>query len=351
MNAVMTRLRSSMRWESALVVVLVAELAIFGAMNPRFLDPDRLLFAMSDFVYLGIVALPLAVVMMTGGIDISFGSVASLAAIVTGVTFQAGTGIWTAALVGLVAAAIAGLVNGAAILITGAQPMVITLGSQFLFAGLALGASGLGGVSSFEGISGLPQSFLALGGGRTLGLPNMLVIFAVLAAVFAVLLSRTAFGRQARLIGANPRAATYAGFRSDRIILLTYLLTALSAGLVGLLLTSYVGSARSDIGAGLLMPVLTLVVIGGVSMYGGEGSIGGVVIATFVIGFLQQGLRFMGLSENQVAVATGAALVIVASLRWWTGHWSESWRNRRARRRAGATAPRLHKEEVPAPTP
>src|SRR5690606_14664103 len=149
-----------------------------------------------------------------------------------------------------------------------------------------------------------------------------LVIFAVLAAAAAVLLGRTAFGRQARLIGANPQAARYAGFRSDQVLLTTYLLTALAAGLVGLLLTSYVGSARADIGAGLLMPTLTLVVIGGVSMYGGEGSIGGVVIATFVIGFLQQGLRFMGLSENQVAVATGAALVLVASLRWWTGHLS-----------------------------
>lgn len=351
MNAVITRLRGSMRWEVALVVVLVAELAVFGAMNPRFLDLERLLYSLSDFVYLGIVALPLALVMMTGGIDISFGSVASLAAIVTGVTFQAGLGIWTAAAVGLVAAALAGLVNGAAILITGAQPMVITLGSQFLFAGLALGASGLGGVSSFEGISGLPESFLALGGGRTLGLPNMLLIFALLAAVFAVVISSTPFGRQARLMGANPRAATYAGFRTERVVLGVYLLTALAAGLVGLLLTSYVGSARADIGAGLLMPVLTLVVIGGVSMYGGEGSIGGVVIATFVIGFLQQGLRFMGLSENQVAVATGAALVLVASLRWWTGHWSESWKNRRARRRAGAGVQRLQREEVPAPTP
>ncbi|MFH5821976.1 autoinducer 2 import system permease LsrD [Georgenia sp. AZ-5] len=349
MSAVMSQLRRWGRWETALVAVLVLEVLFFGAMNPRFLDADRLLFSMSDFVYLGIVALPLAVVMMTGGIDISFGSVASLAAIVTGVSYQAGLDIWLAVLAGLAAAAAAGLVNGASIVATGAQPMVITLGSQFLFAGLALGASGLGGVSSFEGISGLPESFLSLGGGRTLGVPNMLLIFALVAVLFAVLLGRTTFGRQARLIGANPRAARYAGFSTNRVLIVSYLLTALGAGIVGLLLTSYVGSARADIGVGLLMPTLTLVVIGGVSMYGGEGTIGGVVIATFVIGFLQQGLRFMGLSENQVAVATGAALVIVASVRWWTGHLSESWKNQRVRR--AGSRPARNEEAVPAPTP
>ncbi|WP_256829555.1 ABC transporter permease [Ornithinimicrobium faecis] len=288
----------------------------------------------SDFVYLGIIAMPLALVMITGGIDISFGSVASLSAIITGVTFQAGLNIWLAVLVGLAAAFVAGLVNAALIVSTGAQPMVITLGTLFLFAGLALGASGLGGVSSFEGISGLPPSFVALASGKTLGVPNMLVIFLVVAVVFAVLLGKSSYGRQARLIGANPKAAAYAGLSIGKVITVSYVLTALCAGFVGILLTSYLSSARADIGDALLMPTLTLVVIGGVSMYGGEGSIGGVLIATFVIGFLQQGLRFMGMTENQVAVVTGSALVVVASLRWWSGHFRERVKNRRVQRAA-----------------
>lgn len=321
------------RWEGALVVVLVVEILVFGALNPRFLDAHRLLFSTSDFVYLGVVALPLAIVMMTGGIDISIGSIVSLSAIVTGVAYANGVSIWLAAVVGLLAAAAAGVLNGLAIVVTGANPMVITLGTQFLFAGLAIGISGLANVSSYEGISGLPDPFVDLANGSTLGLPNMLLVFAAVAVAFGVVLHGTTFGRQARLIGANPRAAVYSGFSVPRTIVISYVLTALGSGVAGILLTSYLASARADVGDSILLPALTLVVIGGVSMFGGEGAIGGVVIATFVIGFLQQGLRFAGMSESQVAVATGTALVLVASLRWWTSHVAESVKNQRARRR------------------
>lgn len=324
--------KSSLRWEGALVVVLFLEIAVFGLLQPRFLNFDRLLASTADFAYLGIIALPLAIVMMTGGIDISIGSIVSLSSICTGISYQLGGNIWMAAAVGIAVAVLAGLVNGLAIVSTGAQPMVITLGSQFLFAGLALGVSGLVGVSSFEGIAGFPDDFVELSNGTTLGLPNMLLIFLALAGVFAVLLHKTAFGRRVRLLGANARAARYSGFKVHSITIRTYLLSALGAGIAGVLLTSYVASARADIGANVLLPVLTLVVIGGVSMFGGEGTLVGVILATFVIGYLQQGLRFMGMTESEVAVATGTALIVVASLRWWTARGAEHFRNRRVRR-------------------
>lgn len=350
MNALQSRLKPFARWEVGLIGVLILELIIFSSLSPKFLDPSRMLYSMSDFIYLGIIALPLAIVMITGGIDISFASVASLAAISMGVTYKLGANIWVAVVVGLLVAGAAGLLNGVLIIVTRANPMVITLGTQFLFAGLALAASGLGGVSAFEGVSGLPEEFNELAGGKLFGLPNMLIIFILFAILFAILLSRTTFGRQARLIGANPVAARYAGFKSDTVIVWSYVLTSLAAGVVGVLLSSYVGSARSDIGASLLMPVLTLVVIGGVSMYGGEGSIFGVVVATFVIGFLQQGLRFARLTENEVAVFTGIILVTVASLRWWSGRWSEKARNNRARRDTMRRHTETELLEIPEPT-
>lgn len=332
MTKLQTAVKRFARWEIGLIGVLILEIVIFGLMNPKFLDPSRMLFSLSDFIYLGIIALPLAVVMITGGIDISFASVASLAAIIMGVTFKATNNIILAVVVGLLSAVLAGLVNGLLIVMTGANPMVITLGTQFLFAGLALAASGLAGVSAFEGVSGLPQDFTRFAGGTLFGIPNMLLVFALFVLFFAVLLGKSTFGRQARLIGANPTAAKYAGFHSNAVLVGAYILTAFSGGVVGILLSSYVGSARADIGATLLMPVLTLVVIGGVSMYGGEGSIWGVVVATFVIGFLQQGLRFARLTENEVAVFTGVILIAVSSLRWWSMRWSEQVRNRRVRR-------------------
>ncbi|ONN68633.1 hypothetical protein BTM36_00055 [Herbaspirillum sp. VT-16-41] len=101
-----------------------------------------------------------------------------------------------------------------------------------------------------------------------------------------------------RLIGANPRAAVYAGFPMRRITILVDLLPALGSGIVGILLTSYLSSSRADVGATLLLPVLPRVVIGGVSMFGGEGDAAGVIVASCVIGFLQQGLRFAGMTES-----------------------------------------------------
>ncbi len=339
-----------MRWEGALVVVLITQILIFGMLNPRFLNFERLLTSSSDFVYLGIIALPLAIVMMTGGIDISIGSIVSLTAIVTGVCFSNGMNIWLAVIIGILAALAAGVTNAALILITNANPMVITLGTQFLFAGLAIGISGLANVSAFEGISGMPDEFVNIANGDIAGIPNMLIVFALVAGAFAFILHGTTFGRQARLLGANPKAAVYAGFPIKKVTILAYSLTALGSGITGVLMTSYVASARADIGAQVLLPVLTLVVIGGVSMYGGEGTIVGVVIATFVIGYLQQGLRFTGLSESEVSVATGTALVIVASLRWWTHHIADRVKNQRVKKNLGDTRTPTS-QPTPEPTP
>lgn len=322
------------KWETALVLVIIAEILIFGSLNPRFLDPVRLLSSTSDFVAAGILALPLAMIMLSGGIDISFGSIVSLGAITTGVAYLLSGSMVVGIIAGLVVGMAAGFINGALIIQTGAAPMVITLGTQFLFAGLALGVSGLGGVSAYEGISGLPNWFNEIGIGKRIPyVPNMLLIFLIMSVLYWVLISKTTFGRQVRLLGMNPRAARYAGLNITRINLAMYSIMGVTAGLVGVLLTSYFGSSRPDVGATLLMPALTLVVIGGVSMFGGEGSILGVVLATFVIGYLQQGLRFAGMTEHQVTVIVGTVLIVVASLRWWAVRGSEAYMNRKAQKR------------------
>lgn len=329
----LAKLEKFARWETALAGTVVFEFIVFTLINPNFANPARVLRSMPDFIYLGIAALPLAIIMLSGGIDISFGSVASLSAITAGVVFVRTGSMVMGVTLALLVSLLCGLANGLLITTTKSIPMVITLGTQFLFAGLALGVSGLGGVSSFEGISGLPAWFNAISNGRLLGVPRLIWIFVITAFVFAFIMSKTTFGRQIRLIGVNVETADYAGFRTSRLLVTAYALMGLTAGLVGLLLTSYVGSARADVGIPLLMPVLTLVVIGGISMNGGEGSITGVIIATFVIGFLQQGLRFVGLNENEVAVVTGFVLIVVASLRWWTIAGSEKFKNLKARKR------------------
>lgn len=330
----MSFLKSLPKWETSLALVIIAEILIFGAVNPRFLDPIRLLSSTSDFVAAGILALPLAMIMLSGGIDISFGSIVSLAAITTGVAYLLSGSMVVGIVAGILIGIVAGFINGSLIVNTGAAPMVITLGTQFLFAGLALGVSGLGGVSAFEGISNLPEWFNEIGIGKLIPyIPNMLLIFVLIAVSFWVLISKTSFGRQVRLLGMNPSAARYAGLNITKINLIMYSIMGATAGLVGILLTSYFGSSRPDVGVTLLMPALTLVVVGGVSMFGGEGSVLGVVLATFVIGYLQQGLRFAGMTEHQVTVIVGTVLVVTAALRWWAVRGSESYRNRKAQRR------------------
>ncbi len=327
-------LRPLVRWESALVVAIIAELIIFGSLNHRFIDPQRLLNSTTDFAYLGMLALPLAVIMLAGGIDISIGSMVSLSGIITGVAYLLSGSMVVGIVAGLAVGVIAGLINGILVVTTGTAPMVITLGTQFLFAGLALGVSGLGGVSAFEGISNLPEWFNDIAGTKILfGIPNLLVIFGIVSLIFWYLVAKTTFGRTIKLFGMNPRATTYVGINVKNLQLSMYALMGAMAGVVGILLTSYFGSARPDVGGTLLMPALTLVVIGGVSMFGGEGGMVGVILATFVIGFLEQGLRFAGMTENQVTVVTGLALVVVASLRWWTARGSELVANRRATKR------------------
>ena len=211
-------LKSLPKWETSLALVIIVEILIFGAINPRFLVPIRLLSSSSDFVAAGMLALPLAMIMLSGGIDISFGSIVSLGAITTGVAYLLSGSMVVGMVAGLIAGLVAGLINGGLIVYTGAAPMVITLGTQFLFAGLALGVSGLGGVSAFEGISNLPDWFNEIGIGKLIpAVPNMLVIFLVLAGIFWVLISKTTFGRQVRLLGMNPHAAKDAGLNITKI--------------------------------------------------------------------------------------------------------------------------------------
>lgn len=146
-------------WELALAALLVIEIVAFGAINPRMLDLNMLLFSTSDFICIGIVALPLTMVIVSGGIDISFGSTIGLCAIALGVLFQSGVPMPLAILLTLLLGALCGLINAGLIIYTKVNPLVITLGTLYLFAGSALLLSGMAGATGYEGIGGFPMAF------------------------------------------------------------------------------------------------------------------------------------------------------------------------------------------------
>lgn len=278
-------------WEIALAALLIFEILAFGLINPRLLDINVLLFSTSDFICIGIVALPLTMVIVSGGMDISFGSTIGLCAITLGVLFQLGMPLPLAIIITLLLGAICGLINAGLIIYTGVNPLVITLGTMYLFGGSALLLSGMAGATGYEGIGGFPTAFTDFANISFLGIPMPLIFFLVCCLFFWLLMHRTHMGRNVFLIGQSARVAQY-------------------SAIAAVLLVSYFGSARSDLGASFLMPAITAVVLGGANIYGGSGSIMGSALAALLVGFLQQGLQMAGV-PNQISSALSGALLIV----------------------------------------
>lgn len=180
-------MKLKLNWESALLALLIVEILLFGALNPRMLDLNMLLFSTSDFICIGIVALPLTLVIISGGIDISLGSTIGLCAIALGVMTQAGWPLWLAVSLTLLLGLLCGLFNAALIHYTGISPLVITLGTLYLYGGGALLLSGMAGATGYEGIGGFPDSFTAFANLTLAGLPLPLVLFAIITFFFWLL--------------------------------------------------------------------------------------------------------------------------------------------------------------------
>ncbi|GDX05513.1 autoinducer 2 ABC transporter permease LsrD [Buttiauxella sp. A111] len=303
-------MKLKLNWEVALLLILVVEILLFGAINPRMLDINMLLFSTSDFICIGIVALPLTLVIISGGIDISLGSTIGLCAIALGVMLQAGIPISVAVILTLAVGLLCGLFNAALIHYTGISPLVITLGTLYLFGGAALLLSGMAGATGYEGIGGFPDAFTNFANLTLFGLPIPLLMFAVITFLFWLLAHRARFGRHIFLIGQNPRAARYAALPVNGSLYGVYGMVGLASAIAAIVLVSYFGSARSDLGRDLLMPALTAAVLGGANIYGGSGSILGTALAALLVGYLQQGLQMAGV-PNQVSSALSGALLIV----------------------------------------
>ena len=294
-----------LNWESALLILLVLEILLFGAINPRMLDINMLLFSTSDFICIGIVALPLTLVIISGGIDISLGSTIGLCAIALGVMMQSGWPMAVAIPLTLLLGLLCGLVNAALIHYTGISPLVITLGTLYLYGGGALLLSGMAGATGYEGIGGFPDSFTAFANLTVSGLPIPLVLFALITLFFWLITHRGRFGRHLFLIGQNPRAARYAALSVNGMPYALYG-GGRRLGHCRPVMVSYFGSARSDLGRDLLMPALTAAVLGGANIYGGSGSVIGTALAALLVGYLQQGLQMVGIPNGVERAVRGA---------------------------------------------
>jgi len=329
-------MKRRLNWETTLLLLLVAEILLFGALNPRMLDINVLLFSTSDFICIGIVALPLTLVIISGGIDISLGSTIGLCAIGLGVMMQAGWPLPVAIILTLALGMLCGVINAALINYTGISPLVITLGTLYLYGGAALLLSGMAGATGYEGIGGFPEAFTHFANITLLGLPVPLVMFMVITLLFWLLTHRLRFGRHIFLIGQNPRAARYAGMPVNNMLYGIYGLVGLASAISAVILVSYFGSARSDLGRDLLMPALTAAVLGGANIYGGQGSILGTALAALLVGYLQQGLQMVGIPSQVSSALSGALLIVVVIGRSVSLHREiirAAWRRLRGQRK------------------
>lgn len=299
------------KWNLVLLTTLLAEIMIFGLINPRFWNMKILLNSFNDFVGIAIIAFFVTFVIITGGIDISGGSIIGLTSVVTGILSQVyGMNMWGAALLAVLAGGLCGLLNGVLIAYARVQAMVITLGGMLLYSGIALVLVGMSGASTYEGISGFSQRFINLTNGKLWVVPHSVIIFVVMLLIAYVLLHWTRYGRYIYLTGINQNSAEYSGINTRKIITSTYVLSGLSAGIAGIILTSYLGSSRADFGTEYLMPILTAVVLGGTLITGGKGGVVGTALASIIIGFLKLGLQMGGVQTQYIGLATGMLLII-----------------------------------------
>ncbi|MDO5054318.1 MAG: autoinducer 2 ABC transporter permease LsrD [Pasteurella oralis] len=298
-------------WEIALFCLVIIEILGFGLFNPRMLDVNVLLYSTSDFIYIGMLALPLTMIIVSGGMDISFGSTVGLCAILLGVLFKADVPLVLAIPLTFVTGMLCGVINASLILYTKVNPLVITLGTMYLFGGGALLLSGFAGATGYEGIGGFPDSLLEFANQTLFGIPTPIIYFLIMTLLFWLLMHKTTIGRSIFLIGQSERTSRYSAVPIQRTLYIIYSALGIIAAFVAILLVSYFGSARSDLGSSLLMPVLTAVVLGGANIYGGSGSIVGTAIAALLIGYLQQGLQMVGVSNEISSALSGALLIIV----------------------------------------
>jgi rhamnose transport system permease protein len=303
MNAVARLLA---RWETLLVIAVLGLVVLGTALSPVFLTPGNFTNLIAALMEVAIMALPMTLIIVAGEIDLSVESMAGLASAILGFLWAAGVPIWIGIPVVLFVGALGGLMNGLLVARAGLPSLVVTLGTLALFRGLALIVLGPRGISDF------PDAFTELGFGRVPGtpIPWPFVIFIALAVLLGIVLHRTWVGRQIYAIGKNAGAARYSGVRVTRVKVGLFVLSGLIASLAGIILTSRLSSARADAGAGMTLTVVTVVLLGGVNIFGGSGTIPGVALAVIAVAVMQNALRLASVTVEVQSIALGSLLIL-----------------------------------------
>ena len=289
-----------------LALILLFEVAIFGVLGENFISLRNLRTVSVQNVELGLLALALTPVILTGGIDLSVGSLIGLCAVTFGMLWRdAHVPAVLAAVITLVVATLAGLLNAALITRGRIPPLIVTLGTFSLFRGIAEGlTAGQGSYVNF------PKSFLFLGQGAILGIPTQLWILIPAAIFFYLFVHRASSGRALSAIGFSADGARHAGINVNRLTGFTYVLSGFCAGLAALIYVARFDQAKADAALGYELGAITAVVLGGTSIFGGKGTIVGTILGLVLIQALKNGLALSGVKGDGTIVVIGAVLIL-----------------------------------------
>ena len=297
-------LRLVVRWETLLVVAIVGVSIWSTTLSPFFLTRLNLLDLITPYVFIGLMALGLTFVVIAGEIDISVTSILAVSVVSFAQLLDHGLNVWIAALAGLFVAAGLGLVNGALVALVNLPSLAVTLGTLAAFQGLAFV------VLSGEGVAEFPQGYLNLGGGYIHNeLPVALVVLVSATLVLGAVLHATRFGRYLFTIGNNREAARLSGVPATRVRVTIFVISGFMAGIAGIAYVGFFGSARADAAQGSLLDVVTAVVLGGVNIFGGAGSMLGVFLALILVAVLRNGMQLANLGGDTQNIVIGVLLL------------------------------------------
>ena len=304
MNLRQTLTQLLVTWEAALILLLIGVIILSSRLSPFFLDYLNLVDSTFIFSEKALIALPMALLIISRDIDVSVASIVALAAVFMGVANDLGANTPTLIAVGLLTGSLAGLANGLIVSGLGVHSIVVTIGTLSLFRGIAQAIVG------DEAYTGFPSDFAWFGRGYIADeIPVPFTIYIITTIVFAIFLHRTVYGRRIYAIGTNPDASKYSGIPIIRYRIFLFVLTGFMCGLASVLLTSRLGSVRLNIATGWELQVVTMVVLGGVGISGGTGNIFGVTLAVFLIGLFTFGLSLVNVPGLVLNIYVGVMLL------------------------------------------
>jgi len=294
------------RWETLLLFVLIGTFIGGAQVSRYFLTPSNISIVLAGMAPAAIVALPMTLIIVTGEIDISVGSIIGLCASIMAVCLEQKLPVEIAMASGVGVGTLAGFINGL-IVVYGVLPsLVVTIGTLALYRGIAQI------ILNERGVSGFPEWYQNIGFGTIDGtpIPWSTIIFVLFFAGFAIFLHATHWGRVLYAIGNNREAVRFSGINTRRAILGIFVASGTMSSLAAIVLTAYLASARSDTAIGLELPVITAVVLGGVNIFGGSGTMIGVLLALLVLAFVQNVLGLAGVTPEEQQIVTGAVLIV-----------------------------------------